>query len=70
MICERHDEIIDKLDDHSIRIRKLELTDATLLANFNSLTQSIKEVVWWLKLGIVSIMSISIGFIVWYIQSL
>lgn len=68
--CDRHGEITDCLKNHSDRITRLEISDATILQKIENLTESIQELVGWLKIGILAICGLGIGFIVWYIQNI
>lgn len=70
MVCERHAEIVDCLDDHGKRIRELEISDATILQKIENLTDSIKELINWIKLAVLALAGTGTGFIIWYIQSL
>lgn len=70
MICERHDEVINCINDHDKRIRNLEISDATIIQILDSLRQSIQELVGWLKIGILGLAGTGAGFIIWYIQNI
>lgn len=70
MVCERHHEITDCLDDHGKRIRTLEVSDAKMLQRIESLTKSIEELVSWLKVAVIGICGLGVGFILWYIQNI
>ena len=70
MVCDRHEEIAVCLKDHSNRITKLEIADATILQRIENLTQSINELVGWLKIGILGVAGTGAGFVIWYIQTL
>ncbi len=70
MVCERHSEIVDTLTDYGKRIRELEISDATILQKIENLTDSIKELINWIKLAVLAMAGTGTGFIIWYIQSL
>lgn len=70
MVCERHEEIVNSLSDHSKRIRQLEISDATILQKIENLTDSIKELINWIKLAVLAMAGTGAGFIIWYIQTL
>ncbi len=68
--CERHGEIAKCLDEHEKRITSLEISDAKILEKIESLTDSIKELVGWLKVAVIGMCGVGASFIVWYIQNL
>lgn len=68
MTCDRHEEVTERLDKYGERIRKLEVNDATMGAKIENLTDSIKDLVWWLKTFIVGLFGVATTFVIWYIQ--
>jgi predicted nuclease with TOPRIM domain len=70
MVCDRHDEIAGQLEDHEERIRDLEIDNGRICEKLISLTESVKDLVWWLKVFIVGIVGVGASFLIWYIQSL
>ena len=68
--CERHGEIAKCLDEPEKRITSLEISDAIRLEKIESLTDSIKELVGWLKVAVIGMCGVGAGFIIWYIQNL
>lgn len=63
-----HAEVVEKVNDHEKRIGKLEINDATMGEKICGLTDSVKDLVWWLKVFIVGFIGTGLGFIIWYIQ--
>jgi hypothetical protein len=68
MVCDRHEEFVDQLDDHEERIRELEIDNGRICEKLITLTESVKDLVWWLKVFIVAIIGGGSSFILWYIQ--
>jgi hypothetical protein len=68
MVCDRHEEFVDQLDDHEERIRELEIDNGRICEKLITLTESVKDLVWWLKVFIVAIIGSGSSFILWYIQ--
>lgn len=68
--CERHGEVTKRLDEHEKRITILEISDATMSEKIDNLTDSIKELVSWLKVAVIGICGLGVGFILWYIQNI
>jgi len=62
------EEVKCDIKDHEKRIRKLEINEATVLANLESLTKSVDELVSWLKVIVIGTCASGVGFIIWYIQ--
>jgi len=69
-MCDRHDEVVNQFKDHEGRIKKLEISDATMGQKLENLTDSVKDLVGWLKALVVAMIATGGGFIIWYIQSL
>ncbi|MCE5227889.1 MAG: hemolysin XhlA family protein [Porphyromonadaceae bacterium] len=75
MVCERHLEIIEELDDHEDRIKYLELADTETKTELRNLIKQMEKLVdtiekfmsnaWRILMGVAGI---GIGFIIWYIQ--
>ena len=70
MVCDRHDEVMGQLDDHEERIRDLEIDNGKICEKLGGLTDSVKELVWWVKVFIVGIVGLFATVVVNYIQSL
>lgn len=49
MVCDRHDEVIEQLDDHEDRIKYLELADTETKAELKNLIVTVKELITELK---------------------
>lgn len=69
-VCERHEEIIEKLDDHEGRIRKLEISDAEMGEKIKNLIEKIDNLTSWIKALVMLGATSLVGFFVWYIQNL
>lgn len=80
MVCERHEETINKIEGHEIRIRDLELSDATMGEKIKSLTDSLEKLIITLEKfmtntrnlmisALTFACSVGIGFIIWFIQN-
>jgi molecular chaperone GrpE (heat shock protein) len=75
MVCDRHEEVLEQLDDHEDRIKYLELADTEIKADLKNLTKQVEKLVetiekfmsnaWKVLLGVAAC---GIGFIIWYIQ--
>jgi hypothetical protein len=65
-----HADVVEKVKDHEKRIVKLEINDATMGEKISGLTDSVKDLVWWLKAVVVGFIGTGVGFFIWYIQSL
>lgn len=75
MICERHEEVMDQLDDLDERVKYLELSDTETKTELKNLIKQVEKLVdsieklmsnaWKFLLGVAGL---GIGFIVWYIQ--
>jgi len=64
-----HTEVIEKIKDHDKRIGKLEINDATMGEKISALTDSVKDLVWWLRIFILAICGSGAGFVIWFIQN-
>lgn len=62
------DELTRRVENHEGRIRKLEINDATMGEKISNLTDSVKDLVWWLKAFVLGMIGTGITFIIWYIQ--
>jgi hypothetical protein len=77
MVCERHEEVIEAIDDHEDRIKYLELADTETKTELRNLIKQMEKLVdtiekfmgnaWKVLLGVAGL---GVGFIVWYIQSI
>mgnify|MGYP000919003846 CR=1 FL=1 len=65
-----HKEISEQLRDHEKRIVSLEKADAEFAIRLQNLIEKIDSLTGWIKALVVSIITIGVGFIIWYIQSL
>lgn len=63
-------EVKGQLRDHEKRIVALEKTDAEFAIRFENLLKRLDELMGWLKAFVVGIFTASIGFMIWYLQSL
>ncbi|MBO8161345.1 MAG: hemolysin XhlA family protein [Thermosipho sp. (in: Bacteria)] len=67
---EKLNYITKKLDDHEIRIRKLEINDAEMGQKIQNLIDKIDNLTGWLKALVLLGISTLVGFFIWYIQNL
>lgn len=69
-ICDRHEELANRLDNHEKRIGNLEINDAKMSGKIENLIEKLDNLTNWIKalvmVGITSLM----GFFFWYIQNL
>jgi hypothetical protein len=75
MVCDRHEEVMDHLDDLYERVKYLELSDTETKTEIKNLIRQVEKLVdsieklmsnaWKFLLGVAGL---GIGFIVWYIQ--
>lgn len=70
MPCDRHEEVIEQLDDHEDRIKYLELSDTEIRADLKNLTSAIREMISWMKIFFFGVLGGAVAFVIWYIQSL
>lgn len=70
LACELHAEVKDQLRDHEKRIVKLEKTDAEFTIKLDHLCKQLEQLTSWIKALVLAIFGTSLGFLVWYIQSL
>ncbi len=68
--CVYVQEVKETLRDHEKRIVILERTDAEFAIRLDNLLEKIESLTTWIKGLVFSIITIGIGFIIWYIQSL
>ena len=68
--CTGHQEVREQLRDHEKRIVALEKANAEFAIRLQNLIEKIDSLTGWIKALVVSIIGTSVGFIVWYIQSL
>ena len=69
-VCAAHEEVKEQLRDHEKRIVTLEKADAEFAIKLENLLEKIDSLTGWIKALVVSIITIGVGFIIWYIQSL
>lgn len=69
-MCPTHEEMRDQIRDHEKRIVALEKADAEFAIRLQNLIEKIDSLTGWIKALVVSIIGTSVGFIIWYIQSL
>lgn len=68
--CDQHGNVLKELEGHETRIHDLEISNATMGVKLEGLTDSVKDLVGWLKALVLSLLGIGVGLIIWYIQSL
>lgn len=68
--CDRHQEIVNKLENHEKRIGKLEISDAKMGEKIESLIEKLDSLTGWIKALVMLVATSFVGFFFWYIQSL
>lgn len=68
--CVFHERTEETIQDHEERIRQLEVKEATLFERIDKLCQKMDDLMSWFKAGIIGVVAMGAGFIVWYIQKL
>ena len=68
MTCDRHEEIIEQLDDHEDRIKYLELSDTETRVELKNLITTVKELISWIKVFFFGCLGGAVAFVIWYIQ--
>jgi len=69
LACERHEEIIDRLDNHGKRIGLLEVSDAEIKADLKNLIKQVERLISTINKLTFALLGIGIGFIIWFIQN-
>lgn len=77
MVCERHEEVMECLDDHDERIRYLEIADGETKAEIKNLIRQVEKLVETIEKFmsnswkvLMAVAGTGIGFIIWYVQSM
>lgn len=77
MPCERHEEVMECLDDHEDRIKYLELADTETKTELKNLIKQVEKLVCTIEKfmsniykGVLGAAGLGVGFIIWYIQTL
>lgn len=69
-VCDRYEEVSKRLNNHSTRIKKLEISDARMSEKIDSLIEKLDSLMSWIKalvmLGVTSL----VGFFFWYVQNI
>lgn len=76
MVCERHTEVVEQIDELEERVKYLELSDTETRIELKNLIKQVEKLVetleklmsnaWKVLLGA---SGVGIGFIIWYIQN-
>jgi len=69
-ICDRHQEVVDRLDNHEKRIGKLEINDAKMGEKIENLIEKLDNLTNWIKALVMLGGTSLIGFFLWYIQNI
>ena len=77
MPCERHEEVMEQLDDHEDRIKYLELADTETKTELKNLIKQVEKLVCTLERfmaniykAVLSAAGVGVAFVIWYIQTL
>ncbi|WP_432664668.1 hypothetical protein R9X47_00320 [Wukongibacter baidiensis] len=68
--CDKKDEVIERLYEHEIRIRELEIKEARTSERIDGLIGKLDSMTNWIKALIMMGLTSLIGFLIWYIQNL
>lgn len=68
MVCDRHEEVIELIDDHEERIKYLELSDTETRVELKNLISTVKELISWIKVFFFGCLGGAVAFVIWYIQ--
>lgn len=68
--CDRHIEVVNKLDDHEKRIGNLEINEAKSGEKINNLIEKIENLMTWIKALVMLGITTFAGFFIWYIQTI
>lgn len=68
--CDRHQEVVNRLDDHEKRIGNLEINEAKMGEKIENLIEKLDSLTSWIKALVMLGATSLIGFFFWYIQSL
>ena len=69
LVCERHEEIVDRLDSYGKRIGLLEVSDAEMKADLKNLIKQVERLVSTMNKFTFALLGTGIGFIIWFIQN-
>jgi hypothetical protein len=69
MACDRHEEVMEQLDDHEDRIKYLELSDTETRVELKNLISTVKELISWIKVFFFGCLGGAAAFVIWYIQT-
>jgi hypothetical protein len=64
------EQIKEQVKDHESRIRKLEISDATMTERMDNLIKQLSSLTGWVKALVIILITSLTGFLIWYIQSL
>lgn len=70
MACERHEEIVDRLNNHGDRIKQLEISNAKSGEKIQNLINKIDSLMTWIKALVMLGATSFVGFFFWYIQNI
>lgn len=68
--CDRHQEVIDRLDNHENRIKDLEISDAKMGEKLDNLIKQLENLAAWIKALVILGGTSLVGFFFWYIQNI
>ena len=68
--CDRHQEVVSRLDNHEKRIGQLEISDAKMGEKIENLIEKLDSLTSWIKALVLLVSTSFIGFFFWYIQNL
>ena len=69
-ICDRHQEVLNRLDNHEKRIGQLEINNANMGEKIENLIKKLDSLTSWIKALVMLVAASFTSFFFWYIQSL
>lgn len=69
LVCERHEEIMDRLDSYGKRIGLLEVSYAEMKVDLKNLIKQVERLVSTINKLTFALLGTGIGFIIWFIQN-
>lgn len=67
---DRYEEMTNRLNNHSDRLKQLEISDARTGEKIQSLIEKIENLMTWIKALVMLGITSFVGFFFWYIQNI
>lgn len=68
--CNRHHEVVNRLENHEIRIKDLEISDAKLGEKIDNLIKQLENLTAWIKALVMLGGTSFVGFFFWYVRNI